>query len=102
MSVSAHKIDYNLYITANKNYSYVKILANKIGDTFKIEANPINDELNISVRPIGKKVIIVCSLICTINKTPRLDVNPDYVWLTPDMLSSGQFDIISNVDWNII
>ena len=102
LSVSAYKIGGNLYVVANKNYSDVKVIANKIGDTFKVEAYPINKELNLSVRPIGKKVIVACSLICTINKSAYLNVDPDYVWLTPDMLSSGEFDIISNVNWNIV
>lgn len=102
LSVSAYKVGGNLYVVANKNYYDVKVIANKIGDTFKVEAYPINKELNISVRPIGKKVIVTCSLICTINKSAYLNVNPDYVWLTPDMLSSGEFDIISNVSWNIV
>lgn len=102
LSVSAYKVGGNLYVIANKNYSDVKVIANKISDTFKVEANPINKELKLSVRPIGKKVIVACSLICTINKSAYLNVNPDYVWLTPDMLSSGEFDIISNVNWNIV
>lgn len=102
LSVSAYKVGGNPYVIANKNYSDVKVIANKIGDTFKVEANPRNKELNLSVRPIGKKVIVACSLVCTINKSAYLNVNPDYVWLTPDMLSSGEFDIISNVDWNIV
>ena len=102
MSVSAYKVGGNLYVVANKNYSDVRIIANRIGNTLKIEANPINKELNISARPIDKKVIVTCSLVCTINRTPYLNVNPDYVWLTPDMLSSGEFDIISNINWNIV
>lgn len=81
LSVSAYRLGGNLCVIANKNCS---------------------DVLNLSVRPIGKKVIVTCSLICTINKSAYLNVNPDYVWLTPDMLSSGEFDIISNVNWSIV
>lgn len=102
LSVSAYKIGGSLYVVANKNYSNVKVIANKIGDTFKVEAYPINKELNLSVRHISNKIIVTCSLICTINKSAYLNVNPDYVWLTPDILSSGEFDIISNVNWNIV
>lgn len=102
LSVSAYKVGGNLYVIANKNYSDVRIIANRIGNTFKVEANPINKELNLSVRPIGKKILVTCSLICTINKSAYLNVNPDYVWLTPDMLASGEFEIISNVNWNIV
>ena len=58
--------------------------------------------IEISAKRIDSKISISCSLICTINKSAYLHVNPNYVWLTPDMLSSGEFDIISNVNWNIV
>lgn len=78
------------------------VSAYRLGSRIKVSASNLNDNIKISVRPIGKKIIVTCSLICAINKTPYLNVNPDYVWLTPDMLSSGEFDIISNVNWNIV
>lgn len=101
LSVSAYKVGGNLCVIADKNYSDVRIIANRISNTFKVEATPINKELNLSVRPIGKKIIVTCSLVCTINKSAYLNVNPDYVWLTSEMLSSSEFEIISNVDWII-
>lgn len=76
--------------------------ANRIGGRVSVSASIVNESPNVLVKPIGKKVFVTCSLICTINKTPHLNVNPDYVWLTPEMLSSGEFDIISNVSWNIV
>lgn len=80
----------------------LSVSANRIDKRINVDASILNEGLNVAVKPIGKKVIVTCSLICTINKTPYLNVNPDYVWLTPDMLSSGEFDIISNVNWNIV
>ena len=43
----------------------------------------------------------VC-LVCSVGKVEYLRVNPSMVWLTPEMLSSGEFDIDSNVVWNIV
>lgn len=40
------------------------------------------------------------SLVCSVNKDAYLNVVPDVVWLTPDMLS-GEFDIYSNMAWRI-
>lgn len=80
----------------------LNISVHRIDDKIKVSVNNLNEDIKIFVKPIRKKIIITCSLICTINKTPCLKVNPDYVWLTPDMLSSGEFDIISNVNWNIV
>lgn len=78
----------------------LSVTANRIGERLNISASVLNEEIKMSVKPVGNRVIVVCSLVCT-NRTPCLNVNPDYVWLTPDMLSSGEFDIISNVSWNI-
>ena len=80
----------------------LSVSAYRLGSRIKVSASNLNDNIKISVRPISKKIIVTCSLICTINKSAYLNVNPDYVWLTPDMLSSGEFDIISNVNWNIV
>lgn len=75
------------------------------GDKLKgclyVDANRIDGKVGVSAS-VGKKIIVTCSLICTISKSAYLNVNPDYVWLTPDMLSSGEFDIITNVSWNIV
>ena len=78
------------------------VSANRIDKNINVDASILNECLNVTVKPIGKNIIVTCSLICAINKTPYLNVNPDYVWLTPEMLSSGEFDIISNVSWNIV
>ena len=78
------------------------VSAFRVGRKVSVSASNIGDGIKVSVKPIDKRVVVSCSLICTINNTPYLNVNPDYVWLTPDILSSGEFDIISNVDWNIV
>lgn len=42
-----------------------------------------------------------CSIICSVSKDSYMNVSPDVVWLSPDMLSA-EFNIYSNVDWVII
>ena len=56
---------------------------------------------DVRCHQINKGLKVTCSLVCTVNRNAYLRVNPDYVWLTPDMLS-GEFDIFSNVNWNIV
>lgn len=80
----------------------LSVSANRIDKKISVDANILNESLNVVAKPIGKKIIVTCSLICTINRTAYLNVNPNYIWLTPDMLSSGEFDIISNISWNIV
>lgn len=79
----------------------LSVSAYRLGDKMNISASKTNDDIKIFIKPIGKKVVVVCSLVCTINRTSYLKVNPDYVWLTPDILSSGEFNIYSNVAWKI-
>lgn len=43
----------------------------------------------------------MCSIVCSLNRTPFLKVSPDVVWLTYEEISSGEFDVISNVNWTI-
>lgn len=91
-----------MYRCSDNLKGYLNISVHRIDDKIKVSANNLNEDIKIFVKPIRNKVIVTCSLICTINRTPYLNVNPDYVWLTPDMLSSGEFDIISNINWNIV
>ena len=102
LSVSAYRIGGGGNISAFKQNADLSVKANRIGGKINVAASIINNKLSVTAKPIGKRVIITCSLVCTINKSAYLNVNPDYVWLTPDMLSSGEFDIISNVNWNIV
>ncbi|MEE1071129.1 MAG: hypothetical protein U0L26_01860 [Cellulosilyticum sp.] len=79
----------------------IDIIARKLEDILNVSSSVVGSNVEVTAKPIGHNLVVTCSLICTINKTPYLKVNPDYVWLTPDMLSSGEFDIISNVNWTI-
>lgn len=59
------------------------------------------DDIDMDCICLDEKINISCSIICTINKDSFLRVNPDIVWLTPDVFSSADFKITSNVSWNI-
>ena len=59
-----------------------------------------NDRLEGYIERVGERLVGSLHLVCTVNKDSYLHIEPDYVWLTPDMLS-GEFDIYSNVSWKI-
>lgn len=101
LSVSAYRIGGILNVESYKINADIDISAKRIGVKPNITACIIDSKPNITCRPIGKKLVVTCSLVCTVNKAAYLDVKPTYVWLTPDMLSSAEFDIISNTDWII-
>ena len=79
----------------------IDISAKRIGIKPNIIASVIDSKPNVTCKPIRKKLVVTCSLVCTVNKAEYLNVKPNYVWLTPAMLSSAEFDIISNTDWII-
>lgn len=60
----------------------------------------LNQPLNISVIDVTPRLKVHGSIVCSVGGGTYLRVSPDYVWLTPDMLS-GEFDIYSNVVWKI-
>ena len=39
--------------------------------------------------------------VCPLTTAPYIEVSPNTIWLTPENLYSGDFDIISNVNWLI-
>lgn len=102
LSVSAYKINESVEIEAFKDSSDIDIFAKKTSSSPNVMVDIIDNRPIISCKPLGKRIIVTCSLICTVSNDAYLDVNPNYVWLTPDMLASGEFDIVSNVNWNIV
>lgn len=63
-------------------------------------ASVLNLPLNVSVIDVTPRLKVHGSIVCSVGGGTYLRVSPDYVWLTPDMLS-GEFDIYSNLNWNI-
>ena len=101
LSVSANRIGNGLSVETSNLTIGLYASAYKIRESIKVTANRIGEELSASANRLGDKLRITCSLVCTVEKNFYLDVIPDYVWLSPDMLS-GEFDIISNTRWEIV
>ena len=78
----------------------LSISALRIGEGIHANANRIGKPIQCEAEILNKRLNISAHLVCTINKSAFLNVVPDVVWLTPDMLS-GEFDIYSNVVWRI-
>lgn len=102
LSVSAYRIGRGIEVSSFNSCKEIDIIARRLGDILNVSSSVIGSNVEVAAKPIRYTLVVTCSLICAINKTAYLNVNPDYVWLTPDMLSSGEFDIISNVNWSIV
>lgn len=55
---------------------------------------------NIKVSPVSPKLKVHFNILCSITNEKYLQVTPNIVWLSPDMIG-GYFDIYSNVVWRI-
>lgn len=60
----------------------------------------VSEHLKVHCGDHEQHLKVYCGVVCDINGDYYLEVYPDVVWLTPDMLS-GEFDIYSNVKWVI-
>ena len=85
----------------DNNIGCVSIEVYPIGQPLGIECYRLGDIVELSVYPIGQPSNIECFRVCSINTDAYLRTSTDVVWLTPDMIAE-QFDIYSNVVWNII
>ena len=79
----------------------ISVQAYEVGDRAVVEVKPINDIVSVTATRLDKDVKVFCSIVCSINKTFFVEVNPNVVWLTPEMLASADFDITSNTSWII-
>lgn len=55
---------------------------------------------NIKVLPVSPKLKVHVNVLCSVTNKKYLQVTPNIVWLSPDMIG-GDFDIYSNVVWRI-
>lgn len=85
----------------NDNVGCLEIEIFPINNPLDLSCFPLTEEAEISCFTLTEPLQLSCFEICSVNKDSYLRVHPDYVWLTPDMLASGEFEIISNVDWII-
>jgi hypothetical protein len=79
----------------------VSVTAYEIGAIPKTSVECLDSPIFVSVNPVNDRIKVSCSVVCSINMTPFVMVNPTYIWLTPEMLASGEFDITSNTSWII-
>lgn len=101
LSVSVNRIGNWLNVNSSRLTDALVVSAFKISESIEAVANRIGDDLSASAGILSGQLRVTCSLVCTVEKKFYLDVVPDYVWLSPDMLS-GEFDIISNARWEIV
>lgn len=101
LSVSASRIGNGISCDAFRIGEGIHANASRIGKPIQCGAEILNKKLNVSVSRLGERLNVSAHLVCTINNSAFLNVVPDVVWLTPDMLASADFDIISNVNWVI-
>lgn len=79
----------------------LQISAHRVGESLKMTASRYGDALQISAQRTGERLMITASLVCNVSEVSRLEVSPSTIWLTPENLYSGDFDIVSNVNWLI-
>lgn len=84
----------------NNHMSCLSLSVINLGNKINIVTSKANSSIAIMVNRVNQSLTITCSLVCLVNRGAYLRVKPDYVWLTPDMLSN-EFDIYSNVGWEI-
>lgn len=70
------------------------------GQHLNVGVKMVNPLLAVESRLLNAPLSVNCSLICDVNSEFYLYVEPDVIWLTPDMVSE-EFDIRSNVRWKI-
>lgn len=72
-----------------------------IDECISVSCREIKTPIHVDCKCLDEKVNVSCSIVCSINTDSFLRVNPDVLWLTPDMLASSEFNIVSNVNWVI-
>lgn len=78
----------------------ISVLCTEIKTPIHVECKGF-DNIDMDCRCLDEKINVSCSVVCSISTGSFLRVNPDIVWLTPDMLASSEFNIVSNVSWVI-
>lgn len=92
LTVDANKVTNNLNIKVSTSD---KPLASFIN------TNIVNNVVKANVVINEKLVGVYCYRVCSIASEQYLIATPNNVWLSSDIFSSAEFDIISNVVWKI-
>ena len=95
LSVSASVIGQGLSCKANLLNTGVAAFAKCLGG-IHCEAELIGESLKVSASKYGTGLKVSAHQVCSLNKSAYLNAIPDTLWLTPDMLASAEFEIISH------
>ena len=76
----------------------VDVSCYKVGGTADVLCERIGESIDVSCVVLHKPIDVSCFTICSLNNYLR--VSTETLWLTPDMIAE-QFDIYSNVSWEI-
>lgn len=100
LSVSAWKIGGDMMVeTGRVNVlSFVACLAS---GPLSASSSRCGEELVVRTKKTSSGLHVSVSPVCTVGKDYYLNVAPDVLWITPDMVSDAWFEIQSNVDWLI-
>lgn len=81
----------------------LNIKINTFDNSFEkyIRVDQIKHKVLVNTVILDKLVDVYCYRVCSTNTSHYLNVVPNILWLSPDMFDSAQFDIISNVTWEI-
>jgi hypothetical protein len=59
-------------VSASKTKADIIITTNRIGDSINASARVLNDDVKIFAKTIGSRIIITCSLVCTITQAKEM------------------------------
>lgn len=82
--------------------SCLSVNVKDIGAHLSMRLTDVCEHLTVNVKDIGAHLRVTCGVVCDVStKEYYLKVEPTVIWLTPEMLSGGEFNVYSNVDWLI-
>ena len=72
LSVSAYRLGDRLNVSISKTNVDMDITTNRATDSINVSARILNDNIKVFVKPIGSRIIIICSLVCTITQSREM------------------------------
>ena len=86
----------------NDTIGCISVVASVIGSGLNVMGKVASEHVSVVASVIGSGLNVMGAPVCGINASKYLNVSPEYLWLSPDMLSSGDFEIVANVEWYIV
>lgn len=73
-----------------------------IAEHLDMKVSRMGGDLSMDVTDAAEHLRMTCTLVCdSVGSDKYLNVAPTVIWLIPEMLSGGEFNVYSNVDWLI-